>query len=50
MRFEPLDRCPTRDSGVGGERTEILGAIPRHLEHRESWEFRQKLGLEPRLH
>jgi len=41
MRFEPLDHCPTRDFGVGGERIENPGAIPLHLEHRESWEFRE---------
>jgi len=41
MSFEPLDHCPTCDFGVGGERTESLGAISRHLEHRESWEFRE---------
>jgi hypothetical protein len=42
MRFEPLDLCPNREFGAGGERIKSLGAIPHHIEHHESWEFRKK--------
>jgi hypothetical protein len=41
MRFEPLDHGPTRNFDVESERAESLGANPRHLEHRASWEFRE---------